>query len=264
MINTAPEVQQLAVQAAVKKYQTPTAKLIALAILAGAYIALGGALSVIVSYGSPAMTEAVPSLTKFLAGAFFPIGLILISLVGGELFTGNTFYLVAGARTGAIPQRYIAQNWLIVYFGNLIGAVAFSYFFVEVSGLMDSGHLTQVIQEIGYGKVSQSWAVIFFKGIAANWLVCLALALGFASRSMFGRLVGTWLPVMAFVTLGYEHSIANMFYIPTAVMRGAEIGLWEAIWNNFIPSTLGNIIGGGLLVGALYSWLYGGKRGSKE
>ena len=109
-------------------------------------------------------------------------------------------------------------------------------------------------------KVSQPWHVIFLKGIGANWLVCLAIWLGMSSNEMFGRLVGLWLPVMVFVTLGFEHSIANMFYIPMGIMSGADVTVWEMVWNNLIPATLGNIVGGAILVGMVYSYAYGSKK----
>lgn len=213
-----------------------------------------------VSYGAPGLAESNPGLAKFLAGAFFPIGLMLIILVGGELFTGNNAYLVTGARRGVIPWSYVGYNWTVIYFSNLIGALFFSYLFIHLTGMLSADPWHSAIIGIGEGKVSQAWHVIFLKGIVANWLVCLAVWLGLSSKDMIGRLVGLWVPVMAFVTLGYEHSIANMFYIPMAMMTGADFTVGEAIWNNFIPSTLGNIVGGGLFVGAAYSYLYGKKK----
>lgn len=260
MVNTGSEVIGLVEGMALKKYKTPLPKLIILGILAGAYIAMGGFLSMFVGYGSTEIVANNPGLAKFLSGAFFPIGLMLIILVGGELFTGNNAYLVVGARRRVIPWSYVPYNWTIIYFTNLIGALGFSYFFIHLTGMMEAEPWHSAIISIGEGKVSQAWHVIFLKGIVANWLVCLAVWLGLTSRDMIGRLVGLWVPVMAFVTLGYEHSIANMFYIPMAMMSGAEFTTWEAIWNNFIPSTLGNIVGGGIFVGAAYSYLYGKKK----
>lgn len=246
---------------ALKKYKTPFLKLSLLAVLGGIYIAMGGFLSVVMGYGIPGISEASPAIGKFLSGAFFPLGLILIILVGGELFTGNTSYLIPAARRGIIPWRYVPYNWVVVYFGNLVGALLFSFFFIHLTGMLSSEPWLGAIQRIGVGKVSQPWGVIFLKGIVANWLVCLAVWLGLSSKNMLGRLVGIWLPVMAFVTLGYEHSIANMFYLPMAMMSGADITVGAAVWNNLIPATLGNIVGGALFVGLVYSWLYSQKRG---
>ena len=100
-----------------------------------------------------------------------------------------------------------------------------------------------------------SWLTVFLKGIGANWFVCLAVWLAMSGRSLVGKIIGCWLPVMVFVALGYEHSIANMFFIPLGMMEGADITLSQAIINNFIPATLGNIAGGAIFVGGIYSYI---------
>lgn len=259
MVNTPSEVVTITETMSLKKYNTPFIKLALLGILGGIYIAMGGYLSLLMGYGIPGLAESSPALGKFLAGAFFPLGLILIILVGGELFTGNTSYLVTGARKGVIPWSYLPYNWVVVYFTNLIGALFFCYFLLHLTGMTASEPWRSSIIHIAEYKVSMPWHVVFLKGIGANWMVCLAVWLGLSSNEMFGRLVGIWLPVMAFVTMGYEHSIANMFYIPMGMMTGADVGIWESISKNFIPSTLGNIVGGALFVGMTYSFLYGEK-----
>lgn len=127
MINTPSEALHLTEEMAVKKYKTPLLKLSLLGLLGGAYIALGGFLAYFVSYGMPGIAEGNPALIKLVQGILFPVGLILIILVGGELFTGNTAYLVTGARKGVIPRSYISTNWTIVWTTNLMGALLFSY-----------------------------------------------------------------------------------------------------------------------------------------
>lgn len=260
-INTANEVIELTEGMALKKYHTPLPKLILLGLLAGVYISLGGYLSLLMGYGMPEVNAVAPSVGKFLAGAFFPIGLILIILVGAELFTGNTAYLVPAVRRGLIPWSYLPYNWIIVYVANLLGALLFCYLFLHLTGMVSSEPWRSALITMAEGKVSMPWHVVFLKGIGANFMVCIAVWLGLSSKSMLGRMVGIWLPVMAFVTMGYEHSIANMFYLPMAMMSGADIGVWEAIRANFIPATLGNIVGGALCVGAVYSYLYSKKKG---
>lgn len=259
MVNTPSEVVILTEGMALKKYNTPLPKLTLLGILGGIYIAMGGFLSLLMGYGIPGIVEHSPAIGKFFAGAFFPLGLILIILVGGELFTGNTSYLVTGARKGVIPWGYIPYNWIVVYFANLLGALFFSYFMIHLTGMVENEPWHNAIISIAEKKIAMPWGVVFLKGIAANWLVCLAVWLGLSSQDMIGRLIGIWLPVMAFVTMGYEHSIANMFYIPMGMMTGADVSVWESITQNFIPSTLGNIVGGALFVGMTYSYLYGEK-----
>lgn len=243
----------------VKKNSLPTPKLILLSILAGMYIALGGALSQFVSAGFSVESGFGPGVGKFLSGVFFPIGLILIVLVGGELFTGNVAYMVVGVQRKMITFGGLLRNWVIVYLFNFLGALLFAYFFVYQCGLLHDDPWQASIVGTGMKKVGLTWGTAFLKGIAANWLVCLALWLGYSAKDMLGRVVGIWIPVMAFVTMGYEHSIANMFYLPMAMMSGADIGISEMITSNLIPVTLGNIVGGGLFVGAAYAYLYGRK-----
>lgn len=256
MINKPNEVLVLVEEMALKKYNSPRVKLAILGVLGGAYIALGGWLSTFVAYGMPALTEGNPAMVKMFQGALFPVGLILIILVGGELFTGNTAYLVAGARKGVVPWRFIPINWVIVWSTNFLGALVFSLLLVKLAGMAVSEPWVGALVGTATTKVSLPWWVVFVRGIGANWLVCLAVWLGLSSKDMLGRLVGLWLPVMVFVTLGYEHSIANMFYIPMGMMCGADISVWEMIWQNLIPATLGNIVGGAVFVGLLYSYLY--------
>lgn len=245
---------------AVKKNSLPTPKLIILSFLAGMYIALGGVLSQYVSAGFTDLGGFGPGVGKFLSGAFFPIGLILIVLVGGELFTGNVAYMVVGVQRKLITFGDLLRNWGIVYVFNFVGAFFFTYFLVYLCGILDQDPWLTSILSGGMKKVSLSWSVAFLKGIAANWLVCLALWLGYSAKDMLGRLVGIWVPVMAFVTLGYEHSIANMFYLPMAMLSGAEFTIEEMVFNNLVPVTIGNIVGGGLFVGSVYAYLYGAKK----
>ncbi|WP_240703965.1 formate/nitrite transporter family protein [Porphyromonas levii] len=256
MYNTPNEVLKLTEGMALKKYNTPAVKLALLGVLGGAYIALGGWLSFYVSHGMPYITEGNPALVKLIQGVLFPVGLILIILVGGELFTGNTAYLVTGARKRIIPWGYLAKNWGIVWLTNLVGALLLCYLLVQQTGMLASEPWVSAIVSTAKSKVSLPWSTIFFKGIGANWLVCLAVWLGLSSQEMLGRLVGLWLPVMVFVTLGYEHSVANMFYIPMGMMCGADVSIVLLFWNNLIPATFGNIVGGSIFVGLVYSYLY--------
>lgn len=260
MMNSPVDVISYVDGLSIKKNNLPTPKLMLLSILAGMYIGLGGALSKFVSAGFSEATGFNAGIEMFISGAFFPIGLILIVLVGGELFTGNVAYMTVGVQRGSIKISDLLRNWGYVYLFNFVGALFFAYFFVHLSGLMSHDPLESSIIGTGMKKISYQWHVAFLKGITANWLVCLSLWLGYSSKDMLGRLVGIWIPVMAFVTLGYEHSIANMFYLPMAMMTGADISIAGMIVRNLIPVTLGNIVGGGLFVGSVYAYLYGIKK----
>lgn len=254
---TPPEVAMKAVatgKAKVALHGSP-ARLALLAVLAGCYIALGGILSLITGFGFPEASAANPALQKLISGATFPLGLILVVVLGAELFTGNNALLVPAYMQGHYGMGTMLKNWTIVYFGNLVGAVLFTWLFVYYAGLTHSDPWHSAIVNIGVAKTSMPWGVVFVKGIGANWCVCLAVWLAMSGRTLVDKIAGCWFPVMAFVALGYEHSIANMFYIPLAMMEGAPVGIWQSITSSFIPATLGNIAGGAIFVGCVYAWL---------
>ncbi len=227
------------------------------AIMAGTFIALGGLLAVIVSQGFPEAAAGNEALCRVLSGVMFPIGLILVVFMGVELFTGNNALLIPAAMRHKLTVGEVALNWTIVYIGNFIGAVGFTLLFAYATGITDSGLYSTAAVKIATTKVNLSWWEVFTRGIGANMLVCLAIWLGLSCRGGFARMFGLWLPVMAFVVLGFEHSIANMFYLPLGLLHGAGFTIAEAVWQNLIPATLGNIVGGALFVGAAMTWLHG-------
>lgn len=231
-------------------------KLALLSILAGIYISMGGVLSLIIGFGFPEITTTNPSLQRLLSGVMFPIGLILVVILGAELFTGNNALLIPSYMARRHSFGTVVKNWILVYFGNFIGAILFTYFMVFLCGLTATDPYHSAIIKVAESKVlTMSWLTVFLKGIGANWFVCLAVWLALSGRSLVGKMLGCWLPVMAFVALGYEHSIANMFFIPLGMMEGADFTISQAIFNSFIPATLGNIVGGALFVGAVYSYI---------
>lgn len=231
-------------------------RLITLSILAGAYIALGGVLSLIIGYGFPGITATNPGMQKLLSGCVFPIGLILVVVLGAELFTGNNALLVPAFMTKRCSMWVMLKNWALVYVGNFIGAVAFTWALVYACGLTAAEPYHTAIVGIAQAKVSMSWLTVFLKGVGANWCVCLGVWLALSGHNLVEKMLGCWFPVMAFVALGFEHSIANMFFIPLGMMEGADVAVWQAIVDNLIPATLGNIAGGALLVGAVHARLH--------
>lgn len=259
-MNTPNEVIDNVIALGQKKHKTPWIKIAILGCLAGIYISMGALLSSLFAAGFGGAALANPALPKLLAGAAFPVGLMLVVLVGAELFTGNTAYLMPATVRRAVPLSYFLKNWALVFLTNFIGAFLFDYFLVYRAGIMTAEPYVGYITKVAEYKTSLDWMQVMLRGIGANWMVCLAVWLGFSSRSMLGRLVGIWWPVMAFVAIGFEHSIANMFYIPTGILYGANVTWWSFVWDNLIPSTVGNIIGGALFVGCLYTYLYGAKK----
>lgn len=258
-LNTPSRVIEIAMSAAEAKLRLPLGQLVVSGILAGAYIAIGGTLSLVVGYGFPELTAGNPALQRLLSGAMFPLGLILVVLAGAELFTGNNAVLMPGL----LGRRYgvggVVRNWTIVYLSNFIGALFFGYVMVYLSGILPELWQRAVVG-IAETKTSLPWGQVFLRGIGANWLVCLAVWLGLASQSVAGKFIGLWFPVMCFVALGYEHSIANMFFIPLGMMYGADVSVGSFVVDNLIPATLGNIVGGALFVGCAYWFVAGNKK----
>ena len=250
------EIIKIAGIAAIEKDSYSAKKILVLSFLAGAYIAFGGLLSVIIGGGIPEITQNNPGLAKFIFASVFPIGLMLVVLAGAELFTGNNAYFMPNVLNKKQTWKAPLRNWTLVYFGNFIGSVFIAYFLVHLTDLVVSEPWSSSVQDIAFAKTTLPFYKVFLKGIGANWLVCLALWMGMSAKQTSGKIIAIWWPVMAFVAMGYEHSIANMFFIPLAIFEGAEISWIDFIHKNLIPATLGNIVGGAFFVGTLYWYSY--------
>jgi formate transporter len=221
-----------------------------LAILAGAFIAFGAMAYTAVVTGS----ELGFGPTRLLGGAVFSLGLILVIIGGAELFTGNSLIVMAWA-SRRVSTGAILRNWTIVYAGNLIGAVA-TAILVHASGVLDigDGSIGATADGILLSKLAISPIQAFVRGILCNVLVCLAVWMCFAARSVPGKVIVIAPPISAFVMLGFEHSVANMYLVPIGMLhKTGAIDAW-ALLTNLIPVTAGNIVGGGALVALVY-WL---------
>jgi formate/nitrite transporter len=245
-------------------------RLLVLAVLAGAFIAFGGMLATIVATGAGAMPMAV---VRILSGLAFSLGLILVVVGGAELFTGNNLMVMAWA-SGKTSFGATIAAWAIVYAGNFIGGAATAGL-VFLSGLhqLDGGAVGSAALATLELKAELPFSVALFKGILANVLVCLAVWLSYGARSITDKILAVVPPVAAFVAAGFEHSIANMYLIPFGLLivdfadpafwsaigqdpaAFAGIG-WDALAQNLIPVTIGNVLGGGVLVGAVYWFVY--------
>lgn len=230
---------------------------ILLSFLAGAYIAFGGLLAEVANAGMVANGFPI-GLSKFVFGAVFPVGLILVVIAGSELFTGNIIYMIMGLLHGKANAKGLARNWGVSWIFNFVGALFVAYVLAYLGGIITSDPAIQAgAIKVATAKVGLSWDVAFIRAIGCNWLVCLAVYLAFASDDIIGKILGIWFPIMAFVTIGFEHSIANMFFIPLGMFLGGEGITWATmLWNNLIPVTLGNIVGGGLFVACIYYFVY--------
>ncbi len=210
----------------------------------------------IVSGGVPGIGAENPGLVKFIAGSLFPVGLIMVSVTGADLFTSDCTAFTLPLIRKRIRWTTFIKFLFYSFLFNFIGTQLIAYCLSAGIGLFSSDPYQSYLHSYAAAKVNQDFLKVFIKGIGANWLVCLAMWMGYAAKDMTAKCIGIWIPVMLFVTLGYEHSIANMFFIPAAIYSGATITWSEFIIYNLIPATLGNIAGGAGMVGCVYGYLY--------
>lgn len=261
------EIARKVTQLGASKVQTGAVSTLALAILAGFFIGLGGILAGTIASGS----ELGAGPTKMLMGLGLTMGLFMVVITGAELFTGNSLMLM-GLVSRHISLRELSSNWSLVYVGNLIGAliVVFLVYFSRWWA-QDDYAFAQTAIAIAQGKVDLSFEIIFVRGILANVLVCLAIWLAMAGRTLTDKLLGIALPVCTFIAAGFEHSIANMYFVPLGVLlahdpealAGAGFTAEQAArmtlpWtvHNIVAATLGNIIGGGVIVGLAHWFVH--------
>lgn len=275
---TPSEITETTIQTGIKKTRLPAIEMILLGILAGAFIAFASEGSNMAAFNLFSKPETY-GLGKVLAGAIFGTGLMLVVLAGGELFTGNTLIL-ASVLDKKVSMRAMIKNWIFVYLGNFIGSVLIAYMMNE-SGLFTSGAngLGAITIKIAAYKVGLSFIQAFFLGVMCNWLVCLAVWMAYGAKDIAGKIFAIFFPIWLFITSGFEHSIANMYYVPAGIMAkgnealsGAAISLGmtpemldNLNWMNFLiknlaPVTLGNIVGGGIFVAAIYWFIYRQKK----
>lgn len=187
-------------------------------------------------------------------GSFgLPFGLIMTLVTGGELFTGNTALVTAAVMEGKTTTKDLIKNWTASYLGNFVGSLFLAYL-VFKSGTL--GALPGSVA-IATAKCNMPFMTAFVRGIMCNWLVCMAVYMASGCASLGGKMVAVWFPISAFVALGLDHSIANMFLIPLGILRGAEITIGQMFMANLIPVTLGNIVGGAACVMAPFGTTFG-------
>jgi formate/nitrite transporter len=247
------EIAALIETAGVAKAALPLHRMATLAMLAGAFIGFGAA------FWCMAMAGADPASGphRVLGGVVFALGLILVVVGGAELFTGNALMVMA-AVDRRITLGALMRNWGIVYLGNLVGAVGLAVAF-GLSGLLD-GPMGGVAAKAATTKAALPPLEAFVRGVLCNALVCLAVWLSFAARTATDKILGVLWPVTAFVALGLEHSVANMFLMPTGIWAGADVPT-AGVLGNLLWVTLGNVVGGAGGVALAYRFAYGAMRG---
>jgi len=267
-----PEMAANVEQIGVGKATMSVRNTFALAVLAGAFIALGAIFATTVTTGAAGQMSY--GLGKLLGGLAFCLGLILVIVAGAELFTGNNLIIMAWASRHISTDQVLA-NWGIVYAGNLLGSLATAIFmFLTGQYTFGGGAVGVNVLNIATAKCSYQFLQALALGVMCNALVCLAVWLCFSARTTTDKILSIIFPITAFVAAGFEHSVANMYFIPAGLLvkAWAPPSFWEAIgksaadygnltWGNFLisnllPVTIGNIIGGAVLVGLVYWFIY--------
>ncbi len=244
-------IAQLVEEVGMRKVALPFWPLLTLGVLAGAFIAFGAMFYTMTVTGS----ELGFGPTRLLGGAAFSLGLVLVIIGGAELFTGNSLIVLALA-DGKVTLAQLLRNWGIVYLGNLIGGVA-TAIFVHLSSIltMGDGAVGATAIAITEGKLALAPLEAFTRAILCNVLVCLAVWMCFAAHRVSGKVLVILFPITAFVALGFEHSVANMYLLPVGMLHAGEFAFVPALQNLAIV-TAGNVVGGGVLVALVYWLIY--------
>jgi formate transporter len=251
------ELVQEALHAADKKCRLSVRDMLIRGILSGAFLGYATSLVLVVnSQGLPPIVGAI----------LFPVGFVILVLLGLELVTGNFALLPAAVQNGSIPVSKAVRNLFWVYFANLLGSVLYAALFYLVltnSGSSGSGAVGDLVKQVAQKKTlayaalgASGWTTALVKGLLCNWMVTIGAVLSFVSRSTVGKITAMWLPIMTFFALGFEHSVVNMFIVPSAMMLGASISIGQWLFWNLLPVTLGNIVGGALFTGIALSLTY--------
>lgn len=264
---TPKECGQATVNVGVMKSQLCVWRMLLLGLLAGIFIAFGGFASQMISHSIESTGVA-----KFAGAAVFPVGLMLVVLAGAELFTGNNLMTIAFFER-RITISKLLKNWLFVYISNLVGSVLFAWT-IYGTGLLNTsgGKLGAVAINTALQKIQIGFGPAFLRAILCNILVVLAVWLAASANDIIGKIWAIWFPIMLFVLSGFEHSIANMYFIPLGIFAKGQFGAkaaelfnisadklsalnWGTMWTgNLIAVTLGNIVGGALIISGIY-WL---------
>ena len=252
-------ITETAVKTGVTKAKNPWDKALVAGFLAGAYIAFGALLAITTSAGlDPNVWGTVPTL---IAGSVFALGLILVIIAGSELLTGNMALVPLAIYRGRAGLAQLFQNFTFVLLGNLLGALFVAYFLAVESGVLTAELPKERLAEIATAKgIKETEWQIFLRAVGCNWLVCLAVWMALAAEDIAGKVLAIFFPIMAFVAMGFDHVVANMFFLPAAIFAGVpEIG-WGDTVHNWAFAFLGNLVGAALFVAGSYWYLYG--RGS--
>ena len=236
------------------KAKLSISKMLVLGIFAGVFIGFGAYGFTVILSGAGTGFEA--TFAKYIGAGVFPVGLMLVVICGAELFTGNNLMTLSVFKK-EITIGAMLRNWGVVWVANLIGSVLLAWLMSQ-SGLYGEAMTAKAIG-IAEAKIAIPFVPVIIRAIFCNMLVCLAVWMQSGAKDIIGKIFAIWFPIMLFVLSGFEHSVANMFFIPMGIFCGAEVTWTQAFLNNIIPVTLGNIIGGAIIIPACYHFTYAKK-----
>ncbi|KAK4575222.1 hypothetical protein LTR86_001074 [Recurvomyces mirabilis] len=254
---TPKETVELCSRAGVVKANMRVDKIFISSFMAGCLLSFACA-AVLITNTAPWYQENAPGLIRTIGALIFPFGLVSIVVTGSDLCTGSFMFTTISVLHRRLSPLKMLQHWTITFFGNLAGSLFVMAIIIGYGGTLDVAAYRFWVESFANTKVvTPEWHMIFLRGIGANWLVCLACFLAGMAREYFSKVVAIWWPTFAFVLLGFDHVVANMFFIPAAIFLGSpKITVGYYIWKSMIPALLGNIVGGGLFVGVVYWYLY--------
>ena len=249
------EITQAGIETGATKAKLSWDKALVAGFLAGAYIAFGALLAVTTTAGMK--PEIWGTLPTFFAGSVFALGLILVIIAGSELLTGNMALVPLAAFKGRVGIARLFENFGVVMIGNLLGSLFVAYFLAVKTGVVTEAMPLDRLTKIAEGKaIKETELQIFLRALGCNWLVCLAVWLALSAEDIGGKILAIFFPIMAFVAMGFDHVVANMFFLPAAIFAGVEsISWWDAI-HNWIFAFLGNFVGAAVFVASAYWYLY--------
>lgn len=249
---TPAEIAAAAVKSGEEKARMSIGKLLVLGFLAGAFIALGALFDIRVTAGMP---DSAGTLKALVGGAVFPIGLMFVVICGGELLTGNMMTVPIAVHAKRATLGGLVYNWFWVLIGNLIGSLFVAWVLGVWGHMLTTAPYNKAAISIAVSKATLPLWPTICSAIGCNWLVCLAVWMALGAKDIIGKIFGIWFPIMAFVAIGFQHVVANMFFLPAGYFVGAPI-TWGQIIVEWIGAFIGNAIGGWLFVATLYWYAY--------
>ena len=250
-VNSPAEITEIWINNGIKKANLSVGKMLVLGMLAGAYIGFGANVFVLATAAGGDPFQSM--VAKLIGAALFPVGLMMVILCGAELFTGNNLLTLA-LMDKKITAGKMLKNWVIVYIGNLIGSVLLAFVLAK-SGLFADAAGERAMA-LAASKTSIPFMPAVLRGIGCNILVVLACWLQAGAKDMIGKIFAIWFPIMMFVFAGFEHSVANMTYIPLGIFLGADVSWGAFFLANLVPVTIGNLIGGAVVIPFAYYYAY--------